>query len=298
MSMIIKPMLAGKIVDVNKLEYPLIATPKVDGIRCLKINGQALSRTFKPIPNEYIRETLKALLPEDADGELFVDASFQKTTSSIMSMAGTPSFIFCMFDLVLGDLKTPYVERLENISLWLRGANDEQKKYIKPLQHKWINSFDELMNYETICLAEGFEGVMVRSPDSPYKCGRSTAKEGYLLKLKRFADSEAIVLGFEEMQGNQNAVEQDNFGLTKRSTCKAGMVGKNTLGKFLVKDLKTDVEFSVGTGQGLTQELRQQIWDNREAYLGQTVKYKYQAQGVKDKPRCPVWLGFRDKRDM
>jgi len=80
------------------------------------------------------------------------------------------------------------------------------------------------------------------------------------------------------------------------------MVGKGTLGKFLVREVGDvpwkDREFAIGTGEGLTQLLRQQIWDAKETYLGKIVTYKYQPHGVKDLPRLPIWKGFRDKRDM
>lgn len=39
-------------------------------------------------------------------------------------------------------------------------------------------------------------------------------------------------------------------------------------------------------------------WSDRQALIGKTVKFKYQAIGTKDKPRIPVFLGWRDARDM
>jgi len=56
MSPIVKPMLAGKCEQPSALRFPVLATPKLDGIRCLKINGRAVSRSFKPISNTFIRE--------------------------------------------------------------------------------------------------------------------------------------------------------------------------------------------------------------------------------------------------
>jgi len=296
---ITKPMLAEKIEDVNALPFPMVATPKVDGIRCLNPDGRILTRSFLPVPNDHIRETMERLLPVGADGELFADANFQKTTSAIMTQAFKPDFVFCMFDFVPdGDLAKPYVERLEAMVEWFKTATPEQTKYIRPLPFQVVHNVEELRAYEAKVLAEGHEGVMLRIPNGPYKCGRSTVNEGYLLKLKIFLDSEAEVLGFVEMLSNQNVATKDNFGRTKRSTHKAGKVPANTLGKFLVRDLKTGVEFKCGTGQGLTLALRQEIWDNRDDYINKIIKYKYQPHGVKDKPRCPVWLGFRDERDM
>ena len=40
-------MLAGKCTNKNNIKYPVLATPKLDGIGCLVIDGNAVSRTFK-----------------------------------------------------------------------------------------------------------------------------------------------------------------------------------------------------------------------------------------------------------
>jgi DNA ligase-1 len=136
--------------------------------------------------------------------------------------------------------------------------------------------------------------------DGAYKLGRSTLKQGWLLKIKRFLDGEAEVIGFTEQLSNTNEKEINELGLSKRSSKKAGMVPAGRLGEFKVRELKTGVEFEVGTGLGLTLEMRQQIWDNQASYLGKIIKYKHQPSGAKEngKPRFPVWLGFRHTDDL
>jgi len=137
--------------------------------------------------------------------------------------------------------------------------------------------------------------LMLRSPDSRYKCGKSTAKEGILLKMKRFLDAEAIVIGFEEEQSNTNEKEKDELGLSKRSSKKAGKVPAGTLGALLMKSL--DGKMSFGIGIGFDDETRKTIWDNRSKYLGKIASYKYQEIG-KSAPRFPVFLTFRSKLDL
>ena len=95
---------------------------------------------------------------------------------------------------------------------------------------------------------------------------------------------------------NENEAGKDAFGYTERSSHKANQVPANTLGAFLVREVKTGVEFSIGTG--LDDILRQDVWDHQEKYIGQMVKYKAQACGEKDKPRFPSFIGFRDERDL
>ena len=97
-----------------------------------------------------------------------------------------------------------------------------------------IRDAAQLADYEETCLTDGYEGVMIRTPDSPYKCGRSTEREGWLLKIKRFEDAEAVVLDTYEGMSNHNEAQRDAFGRTKRSSAQAGKVGRGELGGFVV----------------------------------------------------------------
>ena len=65
-----KPLLAANI-DLTKLEFPLLASYKLDGIRCLLLDD-VVSRTNKTIPNDYIRSKLLPYLELKLDGELIV----------------------------------------------------------------------------------------------------------------------------------------------------------------------------------------------------------------------------------
>lgn len=295
--MISKPMLAETCDDIYELKYPVLATPKLDGIRCVVLNGKALSRKFKEIPNRYIQD-LVSKLPEGLDGELMLrrrlrdpEPTFQQVTSAVMSEDGEPDFYYNVFDYVMGgDLKVPYSGRMEN----LKGlALPDFVNKLLPIE---IYGSVALERYEAKCLKEGYEGVMVRSPEGPYKTGRSTVREGYLLKIKRFKDSEAIVLGFTERMHNENEATKDELGHTKRSSAKNGLVPTGTLGALIVRDVTTQVQFEIGTG--FDDNLRAAIWKNKNEYLTKLVKYKSQEIGTKDKPRFPVFLGFRDERDV
>ena len=297
--MITKPMLSGSLDNIRDAKYPVLATPKLDGIRCLKINGKTLSRKFKPIPNQHVQKLME-FLPDGLDGELMVKGNFNQVQSSIMSEDGEPNFTFYIFDYVKDNLDKPYTERIHDLKVW--GQDDSVPDWCVLVLPTEIKTESELSAYETQALLEGYEGVMLRKPDGRYKCGRSGDKEGLLLKLKQFKDSEARVVGFVEQMHNDNVAEKDELGHTKRSSHKENMIPANTLGKFVVEEIG-DVpwkgkQFSVGTGEGLTAELRKKFWDNRDEYLGKVITYKYQPHGIKDLPRLPIWKGFRDERDI
>jgi DNA ligase-1 len=296
MSEIKKPMLAETCDDVTTLRFPVLATPKLDGIRCLVVGGKALSRKFKEIPNRYIQR-LVSQLPEGLDGELMLRhrmdegiPTFQKVTSAVMSEDGEPNFLYYVFDYAPDSLKTSYQQRMDNL------AQLKFPEFVQLVLPTLIPNLTELREYESRVLSQGYEGVMVRLPDGPYKCGRSTVREGYLLKIKRFKDSEAEIIGFEERMHNNNEAKLDELGHTKRSSHKENLVPAGMLGAFIVRDVKTGLEFSIGTGYD--DEFRKKVWENPYRYVRKLVKYKYQEVGQKDLPRFPVFLGFRDERDL
>jgi len=295
--MITKPLLASAVEDIDQIKFPVIASPKLDGIRCLKIGGKAVSRNLKPIANRYIRETLERILPDGADGEIMVGSTFQDCTSAVMSYEGQPDFFYNMFDYVSKSLDEAFCDRLKQMEIWhFRHVGLTGDQRIKLVPSVFISNKEQLAALEEKYLDEGFEGVMIRSINGKYKCGRSSVKEGILLKVKKFKDSEAEVVGFEELMHNENEQETNALGRSERSSKKDGLVPANTLGALLVRDVKSGIDFKLGTG--FLQEQRKEIWDNRRKYLGRLVKYKYFEIGVKVAPRFPVFLGFRHKDDM
>jgi len=283
-----KPMLAGNF-DPKKAKFPYIATPKIDGIRFLMIDGVAVSRTFKPIRNKHIQSLLSQYLPDGVDGELTSGDTFQSSTSAVMTIEGEPEFKVWVFDYVNPDEEIlPFYLRILNIPLNTLPFDYEL------LSGTTIHSPKELERYEYICLHNGYEGVMLRDPNGTYKFGRSTVNDNILLKVKRFEDDEAELIAIEEKMSNQNVAEKDAFGHVKRSASLEGMVPMNTTGTLIVRN-KDGLEF--GIGSGLDDKTREEIWNNKEKYIGKLVKYKYFPQGIKELPRHPVFLGFRDVED-
>lgn len=292
-----KPILAATIKDVESLKYGsgLGASYKLDGIRCLKPTVDGVkSRSLKDIANKHIRAELSEILPVGADGEIMVGATFQEVTSSVMSHSGTPDYTYHMFDLV-EDVSDPYHVRVDKMVEWYEriGKSTGRVELVLPTI---VHNAEELLAFEEKSLSLNYEGVIVRDMNAPYKNGRSTLREQYLLKLKRFLDSEAEILGVDELFTNGNAPTTNELGHTARSSHKENLIPAGMMGGLRVRDLTTGIEFVIGTG--FDMQLRQDMWDNQDALTGQIVKYKYFPVGVKDAPRHPVYLGIRSKEDM
>jgi DNA ligase-1 len=164
--------------------------------------------------------------------------------------------------------------------------------------HVAVLDAEELLAMHTTFLEAGFEGTMIRSSEGPYKRGRSTTKEGILLKLKAWEDEEATVVGVVEAMHNGNEATVDATGHTKRSTHAAGKTGKDTMGALLCR-FPDGAEFGLGTG--FTDAERRRIWLDRETFVGQRVKVRHQpdpgGRQPGQAPRIPSFLGFRHEDD-
>ena len=285
--------------DLAKLQYPVLGFPKIDGIRAVIHEGKPLSRKLITLPNKFIQGFFSHDHFQGLDGELVVGAPndplcIKHTTSGVMSVDGAPDFTFYVFDK--WDASGGYGERY--IAALNQVLGDACGPRVHLLKSKVLENEDDLLAYESGALDEGYEGIIVRDGFAPYKHGRSTVREGGLLKLKRFLDSEAEVLEVIEEQFNGNEAQRDNLGRTKRSSAKAGKVGKGRAGALRVRDLKTGVEFEVGTGLNDQDKAEWWAWHQAGTAAKRLIKYKFFPVGMQERPRHPVYLSWRAPIDL
>lgn len=302
MSEIIRVMLASGITDYNKLRFPKLASKKLDGIRCIIHNGTVYSRSGKPIRSKAVQRIFGKGYLNGLDGEIIygspkADNVFNVTTSAVMSEnlpdgMEEENLHLYVFDYL--DDTLPFTERN---TIAGKIVVDGRYHYVpcSLLTQTCVNNMEELLAFEQKALEEGFEGVMLRSLTGKYKHGRATESSQDLLKVKRFTDDEAVVVGFEELMHNANESKLNELGYMERSGHKENLVGMDTLGA-LCCVTKEGIPFKIGTG--FDAATRKQIWEERERLAGRLVKYKSFPIGVKEAPRLPVFLGWRDLDDI
>ncbi len=317
--MITRPMKAATVTIemMGKVEWPVYASPKIDGIRCLMHPELGpVSQKFKPIPNHHIRERLKFNLGNsDLDGELYAinddgTALFNQTQSAVMSRDGQPNFRYAVFDC----FTLPELDFASRYNQTMNIVKVTRQSWLKVLTHTVIGSQEEFIRYIDACIEDGYEGAVIRSFAGPYKSGRSTLNQNWMLKYTPWSFAEGIIIRFEELRHNENPKETDLLGLSKRSSHLAGKVRSGTLGALV---LKTEWgELRVGTG--FTAAQRQAIWDRNPGVwysaivaldgkaippgdikelvpdMGRTVTFKYKRHGMQTLPRFPVFKGFRE----
>lgn len=290
----IRPMLAAAISqnDLDQLPYPLLASPKIDGIRCLVGPEGPQTRTGKRIKNSVLASALERLpwgsvVP---DGELVVGCSFQETYSGVMSSRSNLPVIFAVFDVV--DRSKVYFDRASLLTTSLERVQQHETSAVSVVLvgQRPVFSEADVLAFEHQCLTRKFEGVVLRRPDGRYKFGRSLKHEALLLKLKRFEEAEATVIGFVERKENDNTPFRNAVGYQQRSSIQEGKRRCGDLGSFIVRD-DYGREFRIGSG--MSREQRQHFWNTRTTLRGQTVTFYYQISGSKDKPRIPHFKALR-----
>ncbi len=314
---LVKPMKSADLEgDVTKVTFPCWGSPKLDGYRATgpdcpddqSVGGRVywpvvLSNNLKPIRNRFIQKILSDDRLLGMDGELIVgdpaDDPFNRTSSGVTRAEGEPDFKLYVFDDCLQP--TNFSTRYKRLQAAADKLPQKLQKYVVVVEQIYLETAEELTAYELTCLEAGYEGVMTRSPASGYKQGRSTVKENWLCKLKRFQDAEAVVTAAAEQMHNTNPKTTNALGHSERSSHKAGKVGKDTLGSLRVKGVNGAYAgklFDVGTG--LTDEQRAALWgaDKGASLVGRVLKYKFFPTGSVDAPRFPVFLGWRDEGDM
>lgn len=291
----IKPLLSCE-VPLDKVKFPIHVSIKFDGIRALVIDSVVYSRSLKPIRNKHVQKIFGKPEYNGFDGELIVGDIyakdvFQKTTSGVMSEAGTPDVTFHVFDL--WSIPTfDYEHRQRALQeILLNGEEYEGVVYTSIHKCQTVEDLEFFLNHEKNV---GGEGLIGRNPNGVYKYGRSTPKEQLSIKFKFFESEEFEVVGFTERMHNSNEQTRDNLGYAERSSSKEGMIPMNTLGSLVLKYGSTT--FSCGTG--FDDKLRKEIWDNKELYLGKLASIRYMSVGSKDLPRIPSFIGFRHTEDI
>ena len=70
MTKVFKPLLAVACEDVTKVNYPVLLSEKLDGIRMSVHNGICMSRSMKPIPSAIVQAKFGKAEYEGYDGEI------------------------------------------------------------------------------------------------------------------------------------------------------------------------------------------------------------------------------------
>ena len=138
-------------------------------------------------------------------------------------------------------------------------------KHLRMLETETISTGEEIKEKHDQYVSDGFEGVMLRNPASPYKIGK---RSKYLLKYKEFMEEEFKVIGFSEGTGGDKGT---------------------VIWECEMKDKQT---FSVRP-RG-TKEERADLFKNGEKYIGKKLTVIFFGLSTGGIPRFPVGKDIRE----
>jgi DNA ligase-1 len=285
-------MLAHK-YDLKKHNGMLfLAQPKLDGVRCVarwEDNKVVLySRSGKVYDVKHISDELEKFMGKEDifDGELYIHGLPLQTQISLVKrpQEASTQIKYWVYDMpvVNGDENLPFSARQEALSrifddyhnkTYLADMNFEQimawdpigedSVYVVETPTYWCDDVDF---YLKSFLKDGYEGMMLRLPNSEYLWGY---RSNDLLKVKEFQDSEFEIVDVVEGEGK--------------------MLGH---GIFVCKNDLSEATFKATPK--MTMEERAEIFQNKETYIGKLVTVKYFDRTEDQIPRFPVALAVRD----
>lgn len=295
-----KPALADN-YDHNNIQLPTFAQPKIDGVRGLNLDGKLVGRSLKAFKNKALTWKLSSVKYKGLDGELAFGKETsgslcRDTTSAVNTITGpADGFVWHVFDYVTEEtINLPYYERYE---LLRKKVDELGEDCIKLVPYVRLVSASEVESYDDENLEEGYEGTILRNPNSLYKEGRPGKKEQQLMRIKRFSDSEALVLAVVEGRTNLNEAVVNELGRSERSSHAENQVPNGMVGSLTCKDLESGMTITVSPGE-MDHIERKFYFDNQQEIVGKTITYKSFKKGVKTLPRFPTFKNIRSAEDM
>ena len=263
------PMLALKFNDRKKdIVYPCYVQVKIDGCRCFceKTSDTEIvytSRKGKSITTlDHITPSLLNIMSigQILDGEVYnKDMSLQQVMSAVKKQRPESLKLeLWLFDIA--DTTLAYAARyIKYISLPAQPNIVQVPAYL-------VNNEEEIHEYHYKFIQDGYEGIMIKNCGGGYKF-KHRSKD--LQKLKSFEDAEFEIIG-----------SYDGVGTTYE-----GLI------TFLCRT-KEGVEF--GCNPKGSHEAKQQMWKDREDYVGRFLTVRYQGYTDEGSLVFPVGVGFRD----
>lgn len=203
------PMLAQDYLkNGHKLTYPVLCSPKKDGVRCLAIrhvDGVELrSRGGKEYDVPHIQKALFDVLKEGEilDGEIWLHSTPLEDIVSATRRQDNhlhTQLQYHAFDYV--EQNVPFVERYAKLES-VFNRDGLAHNVIVLVRHILVQNEEEMLSWHKYYVSLGEEGIIARGLQGMYESGKRSTQ---LQKRKDFLDEEFVITGVQEDR-NGNAV--------------------------------------------------------------------------------------------
>lgn len=316
-----KPLLCpNDEIDLKTLSYPLLASTKMDGCRLLFKQGKIVTRSLKELPNIQLNQKFESIRKYSEekdwilDGEVFApripfqfivscfmteDYDDKKSIKKWAELCQEHDY-FVSRQEVLDKLKFycfDYFETDTRFAIRIDIVHEiatNFKDLMVPVIHRIVKSFEEVNSYFEDVLKDGYEGLILRNPNSYYKCGRCTIKENIAYKVKPWATIDSKIIGFiQATQVNEDAEKTVNeLGRSRTSKRQEDRHAIDKAQAFVVDFNGKELSVPIS----MPDEKKEYIWNHQDEYLNKYVEYKYMTVGMKDLPRIPKMIRMREDK--
>ena len=208
----------SKCIEINPIDSAIV------------LDGEVVSKNFQELMKQIHRKN--TVQNDDATLYLFDFLTFESFKSGIE--------------------KKKYFERIKHLENWF-DRNMRTSDKIRLIEKKLVDlDTDDGKNFfkkfNTKAIIDGYEGIMIKDPDSFYECKRSTT----WLKLKPVIEISLEVTNFEEGTGRN----------------------KGKLGALIAEGEEDGKFFKLNIGSGFSDKQREDFWQSRKSLIGKIIEVR------------------------
>ena len=285
----------------DKIQFPAAIQPKLDGIRSIfgafkskknpkKLELRFISRQCIQFPNplKHLKEDfMQSKLPKKLklyfDGELYIHDPDVYEVDIGGNLRREPPYSeedrnftqrieYWIFDYVdINNLDLTYKQRRQNLEKWF--SLEPKAKHIHLVPQTIVYNHEQIDEVTRKCISEGYEGSVVRNLEFKYDIKGPRICDA--LKVKTQFDEEFKIVGAEKSKDGEVVWILEYYHDGKKGTFKAVHAG--TLDK------------------PVSREYRQQLYKNKDKYIGLLATVRYQDKTKTNKPKFGRVIKIKDK---
>lgn len=286
---VIKPMLAkqaDKVTNKKIFDKEWLASRKLDGVRCLmyykdgEVHTASRGGEHYDYSTEHIRTNPSLVSLFERNPNIILDGELFRRFKSLQQISGAARMEknayecdwlqYWIYDCYIPEVKASNrIKKLEEIAedysipIYHSPKEDELNTSIFILEHIKVSGWDNIEALHDTYVSEGFEGVVIRNPDKPYKPGGRTND---MIKVKKYKSEDFKVIGYKlGLRGSEDMT----------FTCE-------------LKDGRTFEAMPVGD-RATKEEYVENFEDKYKGHKAECTYFNYSDEGIPTQPKLRVF---------
>lgn len=239
--------------SLDDLKLPSLVTARLGGVNAYLRGGVLVTKSGKPLPNEFVRNALESVPElEGLDGELVSVVDAQETVSVMLRREGSPQFTWFVLDCSLNPHEDA-VRRTTQASEIVAVNGARTGGFVRAVVWKTVHTRQQLKETYEEHVRAGAAGIYAKRCDSRYKLGLSTKTEGSFLSV------------MNRVRGEGTLIDVTTRNRTMRV--------KDYAVALVVRCAVHGEVHNIGTGMSMSD--RAEFLKDRDTLVGKTVLFAY-----------------------